>query len=89
MAPEVVAKLLEAVPTLAFALVIVWLWLQNGIQNKDERASRDKLWQDFFAMQRVMDREALAVLGVEMNKIVVAVGSMSAIVSDCDHRRDR
>ena len=66
-------KALEAAPSLAFALVIVWLWLQNGTQNKTERESRDRLWQEFFAVQRELDRTALAALAGEIVKLTAAV----------------
>jgi hypothetical protein len=71
-------KALEAAPSLAFALVLVWLWMQNGAQNKAERESRDRLWQEFFAMQRELDRAALAELAGEIVKLTAAVSGMQA-----------
>jgi len=82
-----IGEFLGAVPTLAFALVIVWLWLQSGAQNKEERTSRDMLWQDFFAMQRELDRSALAALVAEISLNTAAVSGMQAVVSDCEARR--
>ena len=83
----VIGEFIKAVPTLAFALVIVWLWLQNGVQNRAEREARDTLWQDFFAMQRELDRSALAALVAEISRNTAAVSGMQAVVSDCEARK--